>query len=243
MRTLSLFAGIGGFDLGLEATGHFETVAFCEIDPYCRAVLAKHWPGVPCYEDVRTLTVDQLGSIDAICGGFPCQDLSVAGKRAGIEGTRSGLYVEIMRLAAGLRPRLILLENVPGIRSRGVGAVFRDLAALGYHAFWDCVPASALGACHQRDRWFCIAWLPADAIGNVKPWEKPCRRPVGRVGRIEQPVAWDTDWQTALSIFRGLDDGLPRSVASTDAYRNAICPPWAEAVGWAAVEILQGLEK
>lgn len=95
MRLLDLFSGIGGFSLGLERSGRFHTVAFCEIDPYCRAVLEKHWPDVPCYDDIRTLSADTLRrdgiAVDAICGGFPCQDLSVAGKRAGIEAQRSGI--------------------------------------------------------------------------------------------------------------------------------------------------------
>jgi DNA (cytosine-5)-methyltransferase 1 len=92
-RVLSLFAGIGGFDLGLERTGGFKTVAFCEIDPFCRRVLAKHWPGVPCYDDVRQLTGERLAAdgiaVDVICGGFPCQDISIVGKRAGLEGEHS----------------------------------------------------------------------------------------------------------------------------------------------------------
>src|SRR4249920_441168 len=99
---LSLFSGIGAFDLGLERTGGFKTCAFVEIDPFCRRVLAKHWPGVPCYDDVRTLTAERLAAdgiaVDVICGGFPCQDISIAGQGAGIEGERSGLWSEFARL-------------------------------------------------------------------------------------------------------------------------------------------------
>jgi len=98
LRVLSLFASIGGFDLGLERTGGFETVAFCEIEPFCRRVLAKHWPEVPCYEDVRTLTAERLAAdgiaVDVICGGFPCQDISLAGSGAGLAGERCGLWYE-----------------------------------------------------------------------------------------------------------------------------------------------------
>jgi DNA (cytosine-5)-methyltransferase 1 len=106
LRVLDLFSGIGGFSLGLERTGGFETVAFCEIDPFCRRVLAKHWPDVPIYEDVRTLTADALSrdgiAADVICGGFPCQDISWAGRQAGLDGERSGLWSEIARLAGEL---------------------------------------------------------------------------------------------------------------------------------------------
>jgi len=156
VKVLDLFSGIGGFSLGLERTGGFETVAFCEIDPFCRRVLAKHWPGVPIYEDVRTLTAARLAAdgigVDAICGGFPCQDISLAGKGAGIEGERSGLWSEYARLIGELRPRYVLVENVAALLGRGLDRVLGDLAALGYDAEWHCIPASAVGAPHSRDR-------------------------------------------------------------------------------------------
>ena len=119
LRVLDLFSGIGGFSLGLERTGGFETVAFCEIEPFPRKVLAKHWPGVPIYEDVRQLTGDRLAAdgiaVDVITGGFPCQDLSVAGRRDGIEGKRSGLWSEIIRLYCEVRPRFLIVENVANL--------------------------------------------------------------------------------------------------------------------------------
>jgi DNA (cytosine-5)-methyltransferase 1 len=119
LRVLDLFSGIGGFSLGLERTGGFETVAFCEIEPFPRAVLKKHWPEVPCYEDVRTLTAERLAAdgiaVDVICGGFPCQDLSAAGKRAGLSGARSGLWGEICRLICEIGPRYAVMENVAGL--------------------------------------------------------------------------------------------------------------------------------
>jgi len=161
MNVLDLFSGIGGFSLGLERAG-MTTVAFCEIDPYCRAVLRKHWPKVPQYDDVRTLTADTLRrdgiAVDVICGGFPCQDVSFAGKRAGLEGARSGLWTEYARLIGELRPGFVIVENVPGLLSLGMGAVLGDLSALGYDATWDCVPASAVGAPHRRDRVWVIAY-------------------------------------------------------------------------------------
>jgi DNA (cytosine-5)-methyltransferase 1 len=165
LKTLDLFSGIGGFSLGLERTGGFETVAFCEIEEFPRRVLAKHWPEVPCYHDVRELSAERLAadgiSVDGICGGFPCQDASVAntsGDRAGIDGARTGLWSEIKRLAVELRPGFILLENVPGLLSAGFGRVLGDLAEIGYDAEWNCLPARALGLPHRRERLWVLAY-------------------------------------------------------------------------------------
>ena len=126
LRVLSLFAGIGGFDLGLERTGGFETVAFCEINPFGRRVLAKHWPEVPCYDDVRTLTAERLRadgiSVDVIVGGFPCQNVSIAaavhGGDSGLDGEQSGLWSEYERLIDELRPAEVIIENVDRLGGR-----------------------------------------------------------------------------------------------------------------------------
>jgi len=165
LRVLDLFSGIGGFSLGLERSGGFETVAFCEIDPFCRKVLAKHWPEVPCFDDVRTLRGDAVAPVDIISGGFPCQDLSNAGLRGGIEAERSGLWAEIARLAGELRPSYIIVENVSALLNgptewpgRWFGRVLGNLAALGYDAEWDCIPASYVGAPRQRDRVWIVAY-------------------------------------------------------------------------------------
>jgi len=160
LKVLDLFSGIGGFSLGLERTGGFETVAFCEIEEFPRRVLAKHWPGVPIYDDVRTLTTERLAAdgigVDIIAGGFPCQDASIGqtqwGKRVGIDGARTGLWSHVARLAGEIRPRALLLENVPGLLSAGFGRVLGDLAEIGYDAEWRCIPASAAGLPHRRDR-------------------------------------------------------------------------------------------
>ena len=162
-RLLDLFSGIiGGFSLGLERSGGFKTVAFCEIEPFCRKVLKKHWPEVPQYDDVRTLTADRLAAdgigVDAICGGFPCQDISLAGKGAGLEGERSGLWFEYARIIGEFRPRFVFVENVAALLGRGLDRVLGDLASLGYDAEWHCIPASAVGAPHQRDRLWLVGY-------------------------------------------------------------------------------------
>ena len=173
MKVLDLFAGIGGFTLGLERAG-FETVAFCEIDPYAQKVLKKNWPGVPIYDDVRTITAERLASggigVDVITGGFPCQDISVSGNQAGIQdGTRSGLWSECARLLGELRPRYAIFENVTNLLNGERGAWFKrvlwDISALGYDAEWHCIPASELGAHHHRDRVWIIAY-PSSQYGR-----------------------------------------------------------------------------
>lgn len=161
MNVLDLFSGIGGFSLGLERAG-MRTVAFCEIEPFNRRVLAKHWPCVPCYDDVRTLTADRLAAdgivADVICGGFPCQDVSLAGRRAGLGETRSGLWREYRRLVSEIRPRYVIVENTPGLLSLGMGTVLGDLAELRYDAEWRSIPAAYVGADHIRDRVWIIAY-------------------------------------------------------------------------------------
>lgn len=182
LRVLDLFSGIGGFSLGLERTGGFETVAFCEIEEFPRRVLKKHWPEVPCYDDVRTLTADVLRrdgiAVDVITGGFPCQDLSVAGKQRGMgEGTRSGLWSEIVRLIGELRPEYVIVENVANLLSgpsekRGgwFGRVLGDLAECGYDAEWENIPAAALGAPHRRERVWIVAYSNSNGRQRISVW-------------------------------------------------------------------------
>jgi DNA (cytosine-5)-methyltransferase 1 len=204
MNVLDLFSGIGGFSLGLERAG-MRTVAFCEREPFCRQVLAERWPGIPCYDDVRTLTADRLAAdginVDAICGGFPCQDISVAGSGAGLGGARSGLWSEYARLIGELRPRYVIVENVSALLSRGLDRVLGDLAALGYDAEWHCIPASAVGAPHRRDRIWIVAY--------------PGRPEWREVGSARQRVAWAeclSQWQKGAGGFgAGCED-----VADTD---------------------------
>ena len=161
-KILDLFSGVGGFSLGLERTGGFDTVAFCEIDKKAQLVLKKHWPGVPIFDDIQKLNVDQLDKLeikpDVIVGGFPCQDISVAGEGAGLEGKRSGLWSEYARLISEIRPRYAIVENVSALLVRGVDRVLGELAEIGYDAEWHCIPASAVGAPHRRDRIWIMAY-------------------------------------------------------------------------------------
>jgi DNA (cytosine-5)-methyltransferase 1 len=159
LRLLDTFSGIGGFSYAAEhIVGGFETVAFVEREPYCQRILGKHWPNVTIYDDITTFNPEP-GSADVVCGGFPCQDISTAGKQAGIkEGTRSGLFYELMRVVRMVGPRYVVLENVAAIVSNGLDTVLGELAEAGFDAEWACIKASDLGACHRRDRWWCVAY-------------------------------------------------------------------------------------
>ena len=233
MNLLDLFSGIGAFSLGLERAG-FKTVAFCEIEPFCRRVLAKHWPTVPCYDDIRDLTAarlrdDGIGPIDAICGGFPCQDISLAGTGAGLDGERSGLWREYARLVGELRPRHVIVENVGALRARGLADVLGDFAALGYDAEWHSVPAAAVGAPHLRDRvWIIATAADADSLGRGRGRESqhgaeqgaPRREPdrLGSWGWGQGSLA-PGDGTKRLEERRGLQRRLARALA-------AVATPW-----------------
>lgn len=239
MRVLDLFSGIGGFSLGLERAG-MRTVAFCEIDSYCRAVLRKHWPDVPCYEDIHELTAarladDGIGPIDLICGGFPCQDISNAGKRAGIEGERSGLWSEYARLIGEIRPKYAIVENVAALLGRGLERVLRDLAEIGFDAEWDCIPAAAVGALHFRDRVWITAYPNANGMRPQRIWAAPC----GAWG--EQQFARLVQDQIQLSIpagrLRSLSDGVSNRLGQLKGYGNAVVPQIPEIIGKAIMSV------
>jgi len=234
MRTpnvLDLFSGIGGFSVGLEAAG-MRTVAFCECEPFCKAVLKKHWPEVPIYDDVQSLTADRLVTdgirVDVICGGFPCQDISFAGAGEGLAGKRSGLWYEFHRLIEEIKPRYAIIENVSALRSRGLDAVLGSLAQIGYDAEWHCIPASAVGAPHRRDRIWVIA-NPNDksestsAINAKTFWMSK-----------SQKNDWG-EWRNYAGTL-GMDDGLFNRVDRLKALGNAVVPQIPEMIGHAIME-------
>ena len=192
----SLFAGIGGFDLGFERAG-MVCKWQVEIDDYANRVLAKHWPNVHRERDIRTAGRHNLERVDVICGGFPCQDISYAGLGAGLDGERSGLFFEAIRVVRELRPQIVVLENVAALLTRGLDRVLGTLAEIGYDAEWHCIPAAAVGAPHIRDRVFVIG---ADAYAAEYGWRQRnedsgrCREGIGkreecRSGGIREDVA------------------------------------------------------
>ena len=180
LRVLDLFSGIGGFSIGLERTGGFETVAFCEIEEFPRKVLAKHWPSVPIHRDVRKLKGVDIGSIDVICGGYPCQPFSVAGQRQGQADNRH-LWPEMYRLVDELRPDWVVGENVAGHVSMGLDDVLFDLETIGYTCRTFIIPACAVDAQHRRDRcWIvanakCSEWRSGKSTRNVTDGENARR--------------------------------------------------------------------
>ena len=242
MKVFDLFSGIGGFALGLERAG-FETVGFCEIDEYCQKILALHFPGIPIYSDIRELTTAEIGDVDMLCGGFPCQDVSSSGKGMGINAERSGLWSEYHRLITEVSPRYVLIENVLGLLRGGKGEWFKkilfDLASVGYDAEWHCISAAYIGAPHIRDRVWIIAYPAGVRHGNLARYIK--RAAAMEKGRNhytanKQPyVALDKS-----RIFTYPDseyprgyDGLSAELDATRALGNSIIPQIATILGMA----------
>ena len=227
MNILDLFSGIGGFSLGLERAG-MRTVAFCEIDPHARKVLNKHWPAVPVFTDVSTLSKGDLSEqIDVLAGGFPCQDISTAGLGAGLSGSRSGLWFEYHRLIKEIQPRYAIIENVSALRSRGLDKVLWSLAEIGYDAEWHCIPAAAIGAPHQRDRIWIVAY-PHSAHSEGR------RLSSGTYAQYANTVSagW---WETEPAVGR-VANGLPGQSHRLKQLGNAVVPQIPELIGRAIME-------
>lgn len=253
MNVLSLFAGIGGIDLGLERLG-CTTVAHSEIDEYASDVFARHFPDSQAVGDITDLTFERnengttyiergsdgegwwLPPIDIIAGGFPCQDISLAGKGAGIkEGTRSGLWTHYARAIRDLRPRGVLVENVASLASRGLDRVLGDLAACGYDAEWDCIPARAVGAPHLRDRMFVVAYPEGSGgegsrAARLEVPQLPAQETVSGRG---SSGAGGSHWIPEPIVAR-LVDGVPSRMEWAQQLAvigNAVVPQVAEHVG------------
>lgn len=235
IRFLSLFAGIGGMDLGLERAG-WQCVGQVEIDPFCRRVLAKHWPNVVRFEDVREVTGELIrercGDIDAIVGGFPCQDISFAGTGDGLNGARSGLWREMYRIICELRPQIALMENVAALLNRGMGRVLADLANIGYDAEWSVVSACSMGAPHMRRRLFIVAY-PNGLNGWQGIWSSDAQQD-GALSPIGGFESARTSWQARLAnpseLYRGAN-GVPFGMERNRAIGNAVAPDVAEFIG------------
>jgi DNA (cytosine-5)-methyltransferase 1 len=202
MTVGSLFAGIGGFDLAAERAG--ITVKWqVEIDPFCRKVLEKHWPHVKRYGDIKR--VRYPAPVDIICGGFPCQDISLAGKGAGIAGKRSVLWKQMLRIIRAVRPRYVVVENVSALLGRGMADVLGGLASSGFDAEWDCIPASAVGANHQRDRVWVVAYPNRQRELQPQGLKRNQRRRAGDCGQ---------------AVAHAGGDGLEGAIQARDGERS-----------------------
>lgn len=235
----SLFAGIGGFDLGLERAG-LRCKWQVENDPTCVAVLTKHWPGVKKYGDITKVNFKKVEKVQVICGGFPCQPVSEAGRKQAEQDAR-WLWPEFARAIRAIRPRYALVENVPGLIVRGMGTVLRDLAALGYDAEWQMLPAAAFGAPHRRNRIFIVAYpasvgrdqgqvfggINTQSVNQTSSRWWSGRYTNGRNGRVFSVPEFE---------FLQVDNGLPRRVDRRySLFGNAIVPQVAEFVGQCVV--------
>ena len=267
LKLLDLFSGIGGFSLGLERSGGFETVAFCEIEEYPRKVLAKHWPKVPCYHDIRDLTAARLAAdgiaVDAICGGFPCQDISVAGPKKGIRGDRSSLWFEYARLIGELGPEIVFVENSSELTGRGMDHVLGSLSEIGYDAEWHCIPAAAAGALHLRDRTWLLAYPACERCGEARGHFCGCEERVARrraiLAHALRARCQERDYSTISGeaglwgdtsdfgegwvhrnapepAIQQLADGVSKGLGEIRAFGNAVVPQIPELLGRAYLD-------
>lgn len=241
LTIVDLFSGIGGFSLGLEATGHFKTIAFCEREPYCQAVLARHWPEVPCHDDIRTIPATDYTGANIVTAGFPCQDISLAGKGAGLAGERSGLFWDTLTAIRDIRPEVVLLENVAALLVRGLDAVVYELATLGYDVEWHCIPAGFLGAPHWRDRVWIIAHTLGDGLQGKREsgeGESACQPIItrGTIARAYSTHGLYGCWQPPESDLCRVANGIPDRAHRLKALGNAIVPPIAQTIGEAVLD-------
>lgn len=228
----SLFSGIGGLELGLERAGLGPVVWQVEKEPYCREVLARHWPSAERFDDVRNVGAHNLKRVDIICGGFPCQDISFAGPGAGLAGERSGLWFEYARIVRELRPRYVVVENVAALLVRGLDAVLGTLAALGFDAEWSTLSACAVGATHVRRRLFIVAYANGQH-GRSGLWDSAARsgRSLQTVdGFARARARAKARVEDPSELYRGAD-AVPFRVERQRAIGNAVYPDCAEVVG------------
>lgn len=235
LRTMHLFAGAGGGILADLLLGHVPVCAV-EIDHYCRQVLDQRQadgclPWFPIFDDVRTFDGKPWrGVVDIVAGGFPCQDISAAGKGAGIDGERSGLWREMARIIGEVRPAYAFVENSPMLTSRGLGRVCGDLAEMGYDATWGVVSACMLGAPHARDRMFLVANSDENILRT--PWTTEAERwPADMRFNGTGQKGFVASWWEAEPEPCSMDDGIPGLVDQLRPYGNAQVPSVA-ALAW-----------
>jgi DNA (cytosine-5)-methyltransferase 1 len=225
----SLFTGIGGLDLALEELGH-ECAWQVECDPYANAVLERHWPTVRRYLDVRDVNASNATRVDLVCGGFPCQPHSLAGKRRGTSDAR-WLWPEFSRIIEELRPGAVFIENVPGLRTSGLRDVLADLVRLGFDAEWLTVGACAVGAPHSRQRLFLLAYSSGFGLqARSREANEKRRRPEVRLGAIGSDLQSEMRWIPPSDVPR-VDHGFPRQVDRIRLTGNAVVPAQA-AFAW-----------
>lgn len=243
----SLFAGVGGFDLGFERAG-MECRWQVEIDDYANRVLEKHWPNVRRWRDVRTFPQPGFERVDVICGGFPCQDISYAGRGAGLEGERSGLFFEAIRVVQQLRPRVVVLENVAALLTRGLDRVLGELAEIGFDAEWQTISAQMLGAPHGRERIFIVAYpagerCEANEFFSRRPLKTTSEKQAARIrswpGECQSSAAFANRvrW-VPNSEFCRVANELPDELDRYRCLGNAIVPQVAEYIGRRIIESL-----
>ena len=227
----SLFAGIGGFDLGFERAG-MTCKWQVEIDDYARRVLARHWPDVRRHDDVRTFPPEPIDDwrVDVICGGFPCQDISPCGTKLGLDGERSGLWREYARIVRVLMPRFVVVENSSEIVGRGLDVVLKDLAACGYDAEWQVLSACMFGAPHARERLFLVAYPNESSLRTSRTAEGKAASTrlhecgVSSARRLE-------NWWSIQPEPCSVAYGVPGIVDRLRGFGNAVVPQVAEYVG------------
>ena len=228
----SICAGIGGWDLGLERAG-MVTRWQVELDPWCRRVLARHFPHAERYEDAHAVDYTEVGYVDVIAAGYPCQPFSVAGLRRGSDDPRN-VWPAVARAVRDIRPRFVLLENVAAHLSLGFSDVLGDLATLGYDARWEVLPAAAFGAPHLRERvWVIATWPAASNTSGQRCEELDAATEPGHMGH--PAGAPDSHWSSGPSQpwVRRVDDGVPRGLdrRRLRALGNALVPQIAEYIG------------
>ena len=225
MNELALFTGAGGGVLASQMLG-IRTICGVEVSGYSAQVLAQRQNDgciepFPIWSDVRTFNAREWrGAVDIVSGGFPCQDISSAGKGAGIGGEKSGLWSDMARIIDESGAAFAFIENSSLLRTRGLNIVLQDLADMGFNAEWGVVPASYFGAPHARKRMWIFASNPKRCTERQ---ESRCRE-IGRMGRVIESISWNGVWQDKVASFRGMDDGLARPVDRTDAIRNGQVP-------------------